>query len=91
MNGLRSRWVGRTLTLDQRANGAGIAFALDEVSLPVPGQLAILNFWRAHMDAQQIGDLPTPILAFGAGPAFGARHAQAEASSSFLSSPRGWA
>lgn len=37
--------------LDQRANGAGIAFALDEVAIPVAGQLAILDLGRAHMDA----------------------------------------
>ena len=61
--------------LNQRANGARIAFALDEISLPMPGQLAIFNLGRAHMDAQQIGDLSTPILAFGARPALSAGHA----------------
>src|SRR5574337_329864 len=82
----RSRWIGvgeldqhhqARGALDQRANGAGVVRTLDEIALPVAWQLAILDLGRAHMDAQQILYLPTPILALGAGPALGMGHAQA--------------
>ena len=62
--------------LHQGTNGAGIVGPLDEVALPVAWKLAVLNFWRAHMDAQQVLDFPTPVLALGARPALGVGHAQ---------------
>ena len=50
--------------LDQGPHCTGIAFPLDEIFFPVPGELAIFNLWRAHMDAQHVGDLASAVLAF---------------------------
>ena len=50
--------------LDQGSHCTGIAFPLDEISFPLPGELAIFNLWRAHMDAQHVGDLASAVLAF---------------------------
>ncbi|MFM1977125.1 MAG: hypothetical protein RL145_1971 [Pseudomonadota bacterium] len=53
--------------LYQGADGAGIAFALDEVTLPVSRKLAILDLGRAQVDIEVIGDMAMPILALAAG------------------------
>ena len=52
--------------LDQSAHGTGIALALDEVAFPVARKLSVLGLWRAHMDAEHVRNLPTPVLAFAA-------------------------
>ena len=59
-----------TAPFHQGADGAGIAFALDEVTLPVPRKLAILNLRWAQVDAELIGDVAASILAFNAREAF---------------------
>lgn len=56
--------------LHQGADGAGIAFALDEVTLPVSRKLAILDLRRAQVDTELIGDVAAPILAFTTREAF---------------------
>jgi hypothetical protein len=40
--------------------------ALDEVALPVAGELPILNLRRAHMDAHHVRDLTSAVLSFAA-------------------------
>ncbi len=52
--------------LHQRSYCTGIAFALDQVAFPVPGELAVLDLWRAHMDAQHVRDLAPAVLALAA-------------------------
>jgi len=52
--------------LDQGANGTGVALALDEVNLPVAGELPVLNLGRAHMDAQDARNVATPVLPLAA-------------------------
>ena len=39
-------------------------------------KLPVSDFGRAHMNAQQVGHLPAPVLAPGAWPAFGPSPAQ---------------
>jgi hypothetical protein len=63
--------------LHQGAHCTGIERPLDQVILPVAGELPVFNLGWAHMDAQQINDLAAAILALGARPAFEACHAQA--------------
>lgn len=46
--------------------------------------------WRAHMDAQEIGDLSTPILALWSEAACWRGHTQNRRPTLFLSSPRGY-
>lgn len=50
-------------TLDQSAHGTGVALAFDEIALPVTWKLAVLDLGWAHMDAEHVGNLPTPVLA----------------------------
>lgn len=57
--------------LEQHANGTGVVGSLDEVALPVARQLAVLDLWWAHVDAQQVLDFPSPVFALGARPALG--------------------
>lgn len=73
----------RASALDQGAHCAGIAFALDEVALPVAWKLVILHLGRKQVDAEHIGDLATPVLALTAW--------RRQAISSLQSSPTGWA
>ncbi len=54
----------------QGTHGAGIAFALDQVTLPVPRKLAVLNLRWAQVDTELIGDVAASILAFNAREAF---------------------
>lgn len=56
--------------LDQRAHGAGVARPLDQVTLPVAGELALGHLGWAHVNAEHVRDLPAPILAFAARGAF---------------------
>jgi hypothetical protein len=49
--------------LHQRAHGAEVAGTLDQVSLPVTRKLTLVDLWRAHMDAQQIGNLASAVRA----------------------------
>ncbi len=51
---------------DQSAHRTGIALALDEVAFPMAGKLSVLDLSRAHMDAEHVRNLPTPVLAFAA-------------------------
>ena len=46
---------------DQCADRGAVAFALDKVALPVAGDEAVLDLWRADMDALHIFDLTTPV------------------------------
>ena len=48
--------------LDQRTHRAGVARALDEVTLPVPGKHSILDLWRARMDAHHVRNQTAPVL-----------------------------
>ena len=57
--------------LDQRANSAGVAQALDQVTLPLAWELAVRYCWGMHVNAQQLGYLPAPILPFRVRPASG--------------------
>jgi hypothetical protein len=52
--------------LDQGPHSAGISRALDQITLPVPWELAVLNLGRAQVDAQHLWDLPTPVLPLAA-------------------------
>lgn len=61
----------------QRTHGAGVAFTLDEIALPVTGELPILDLRRAHMDAEHVRDLPAPVLPLAARQAFVVGMAQA--------------
>lgn len=63
-------------TLDQSAQGTGVALVFDEVSLPVAGKLPVLDLWRAHMDADHVRNLAAPVLAFAGWRAFIAGLAQ---------------
>ena len=56
-----------TGALDQGAHGAGIGRALDEIALPMPWELSILDLWWAHMDAQHVRDLTSAILPLATG------------------------
>ena len=53
-------------TLDQSANGTGVTLAFDEITLPVTWKLAVFDLGWAHMDAEHVGNLPTPVLALAA-------------------------
>ena len=74
----RGRFGVRQLDQDQQpagafhqgTPGAGIAFALDQVTLPVPRKLALLNLRWAQVDTELIGDVAASILAFTARDAF---------------------
>lgn len=48
--------------LDQRADRGAVASALDQVALPVTRDEAILDLWRADMDALHVLDLVAPIV-----------------------------
>jgi hypothetical protein len=52
-----------TAALHQCAHGAEIGRAFDQVSLPVTRKLTLVDLWRAHMDAQQIGNLASAVRA----------------------------
>ena len=52
--------------LNQGAYGAGVARSLDEIALPVPRELAVFNLWRAHVDAEHVGDFSTAVLPLAA-------------------------
>ncbi len=52
--------------LDQRAYGAGIGFTFDQVALPMPRELPVLNLRWPHMNAQHVGNLAASVLAFAA-------------------------
>ena len=62
--------------LDQGPHSAGVASALDEVSFPMPWELAGFNLGRAHMDAEHVRDLATAVFALAARQAFVLRLAQ---------------
>src|SRR5450830_547488 len=47
--------------LDQRAHRRAVAFTLDQVAFPVPGDDVVLDFWRADMDALHVLYLTAPI------------------------------
>ena len=64
-------------SLDQRTHRAGVGRALDEVTLPVPGELPVFHLRRANMDAHHVGYLALSILSFASGNAFVAGVAQA--------------
>ena len=63
--------------LHQHAHGRGIARALDQVALPMPGHEPVIHLGRAHMDAHHLGDLAAPVLARTARAARAAGLAQA--------------
>ena len=52
--------------LHQGAHGAGVGRTLDEVALPVPRELPILDLGWANVDAEHVGYLAAPILPFAA-------------------------
>lgn len=56
--------------LDQGAHSAGVASALDEVTFPVPWELAVFNLGWPHMDAEHVWDLATAIFALATRQAF---------------------
>ena len=47
-------------TLDQRANRGAVASALDQVAFPMDE--AVLDLWRADMDALHVLDLVAPVV-----------------------------
>ena len=70
MRGRSRLWMGQfdqhqqpAAALHQRTHCAEIGRAFDQVSLPVTGKLALVDLRRAHMDAQQIGNLASAVRA----------------------------
>lgn len=52
--------------LDQGAHRAGVGRTLDEVALPMTGELPVFNLRWAQVDAHHVGNLATPVLALAA-------------------------
>lgn len=52
--------------LDQRAHCTGVGLALDQIALPVAGELSILYLGWAQMDAEHVRDLAAPVIALAA-------------------------
>lgn len=51
------------------AHSRAVHRAFDEVTLPVPGQRALVHLGRAHVDAEHVGDLASAVVAGVARPA----------------------
>ncbi len=62
--------------LDQGAHRTGVGRPLDQVTLPVPGELPIFNLGRAQVDAHHVRDLTPAVLPLAARHAFVMRVAQ---------------
>ena len=57
-----------TGALHQGAHRAGVRSTLDQVTLPVPGQLPVFNLGRTHMDAHHVHLLFRPFEVASRGP-----------------------
>jgi hypothetical protein len=73
---------------DQRAYRTGVGQTLDQVTLPMAGKLPVLDLGRAHMNAQELANLPAQVFPLARGQRF-ARAMRKQAINSRLSSPRG--
>jgi len=62
--------------LDEHAQRGLVARALDEVALPVARHHSVVHLGRVHVDADHVGELPTPIRAAAARQARSATLAQ---------------
>lgn len=45
---------------------AYVELSFNEIALPMSGEFAVLNLWRAKINAQHVGDLASAVLAFAA-------------------------
>ena len=53
-------------TLDQSAHGTCFALPFDEITISVTRKLPVFELGWAHMDAEHVGNLPSPALALAA-------------------------
>lgn len=55
-----------TAALHQDPHLIGVELSFNEIALPMSGEFAVLNLWRAKINAQHVADLASAVLAFAA-------------------------